>query len=490
MRRRIARTGAMVSAAVLVTATAPALAQPGTDPEVPRDTIGPAIAITAPDPVWQDWHGGAVELSVRATDISGVEFVSYTLDGAQSGGGSFPVSSGKVSVWADGVTTITVTAIDGEGNDATKTHTVRVDATDPTTQLLGVANGARLVRGSLHALFHSCEDLRTGIASCATTPPRTSGAGVDTSTLGQHTITLTATDNVGRTSTRSLSYTVVEPELRVTRPPEVTGHTGAPRVGDILHVSGAEFEPAAESLTYRWVRGAEIVATGTSYEVTAADLGHQVGVQVTGHRSGHEDLTWGNLYVGWAVEGEFTVSGVGRLSGTATEGRTLRVTPPEVSPTPTSTTYEWTVGSRVVTTSVPTLALTSAMVGRRVSVRVGFQAPGRTTAWTPATLTGEPGGATRTAVVTGKAWKVLRRPAVTGTPRVGKRLAVRAPRLSGKAQRLTYQWLRNGKVIKGATGTRYVLRTADRGKRISVRVRATTPHRPATRATSPAVRIR
>jgi hypothetical protein len=38
---------------------------------------------------------------------------------------------------------------------------------------------------------------------------------------------------------------------------------------------------------------------------------------------------------------------------------------------------------------------------------------------------------------------------------------------------LTPQWLRNDQSISGATGTTYKLKSADRGKRISVRVTAT-----------------
>ena len=51
---------------------------------------------------------------------------------------------------------------------------------------------------------------------------------------------------------------------------------------------------------------------------------------------------------------------------------------------------------------------------------------------------------------------------------------------------LTYQWLRNGKVIKGATGKKYTLRRKDRGKRISVVVTATAPtYAPSTKESKP-----
>jgi hypothetical protein len=66
----------------------------------------------------------------------------------------------------------------------------------------------------------------------------------------------------------------------------------------------------------------------------------------------------------------------------------------------------------------------------------------------------------------------------TGTPTISGRAKVRrwltasvGVWMSGTT--LTQQWLRNGRNITGATGTTYKLKSADRGKRISVRVNAT-----------------
>lgn len=46
---------------------------------------------------------------------------------------------------------------------------------------------------------------------------------------------------------------------------------------------------------------------------------------------------------------------------------------------------------------------------------------------------------------------------------------------SSKAQRLDYQWLRNGKAIAKATGSKYTLTTSDRATKVSLRVTASTP---------------
>ena len=66
---------------------------------------------------------------------------------------------------------------------------------------------------------------------------------------------------------------------------------------------------------------------------------------------------------------------------------------------------------------------------------------------------------------------------INGTGRVGKTLSVHAtPWLAGSYPTtragLSYQWKRDGAAIKGATGTRYKLGKADRGKRITITVTA------------------
>ncbi len=65
-------------------------------------------------------------------------------------------------------------------------------------------------------------------------------------------------------------------------------------------------------------------------------------------------------------------------------------------------------------------------------------------------------------------------PVITGTATENQTLTVNA---SGIADAdglgaFSYQWKRNGAAIKGATGTRYKLGKADRGKRITITVTA------------------
>jgi len=74
-----------------------------------------------------------------------------------------------------------------------------------------------------------------------------------------------------------------------------------------------------------------------------------------------------------------------------------------------------------------------------------------------------------------------------GRTRVGARLAVRADVRSEK--RLRYQWRRSGRAIARATRSTYLVRRADRGRSISVRLTAVGSDAVAVRRTSAARRI-
>ncbi|MBB5827039.1 family 43 glycosylhydrolase [Micromonospora carbonacea] len=64
-------------------------------------------------------------------------------------------------------------------------------------------------------------------------------------------------------------------------------------------------------------------------------------------------------------------------------------------------------------------------------------------------------------------------PSISGTAKVGRTLTADPGRWDEKKLTFSYQWLRGGKVIAGATGRTYVPKAADVGYRLSVRVTAT-----------------
>ena len=94
----------------------------------------------------------------------------------------------------------------------------------------------------------------------------------------------------------------------------------------------------------------------------------------------------------------------------------------------------------------------------------------------------------------GKALFKTKRPKVNGVPRAGRVLSVKVkgwkPKPSKKSVKVRYQWLKNGKKIKGAKKATYRVRAKDRGKKISVRVTAKKKGYEKARKSSKKVKIR
>ena len=77
-----------------------------------------------------------------------------------------------------------------------------------------------------------------------------------------------------------------------------------------------------------------------------------------------------------------------------------------------------------------------------------------------------------TKVASSLSFSKIAKPVISGTPKVGNTLTVTKAGVSDftpTADRVTYQWLKNGVAITGATGTTYKLVASDVGQKISVR---------------------
>jgi hypothetical protein len=68
--------------------------------------------------------------------------------------------------------------------------------------------------------------------------------------------------------------------------------------------------------------------------------------------------------------------------------------------------------------------------------------------------------------------KIVKRPHILGTRKVWRILEATNGTWNHKPAHFAYRWYRNGKAITGATRHTYKLRSADAGRRISVRVTA------------------
>lgn len=104
--------------------------------------------------------------------------------------------------------TVTATSSDGLTMSSSVNYTV---AAAPAIWLPLPANGATFTVGQSVNSYFLCADGAggPGLASCADQNGRAAGAPIDTSTLGTHTFTVTATSKDGLTTSASSTYTVI-----------------------------------------------------------------------------------------------------------------------------------------------------------------------------------------------------------------------------------------------------------------------------------------
>ncbi len=116
---------------------------------------------------------------------------------------------------------------------ALSTTTIAADTTDPSVNLVTPADGANYGLGAPVDADFSCADEQygSGLASCV--GDVADGAAIDTSTLGAHTFTVTATDNAGNTTVVTHDYNVIASGGDTT-PPAVT--LSSPVSGAVYHV--------------------------------------------------------------------------------------------------------------------------------------------------------------------------------------------------------------------------------------------------------------
>lgn len=157
-----------------------------------------------------------------------------------------------------------------------------------------------------------------------------------------------------------------------------------------------------------------------------------------------------------------------RVTGTAVVGKTLQVGNGSWWPVPQTHQYQWLRdGQPIAGATGKSYKLTTADWRKRITARVTAQRTG----YLPSTATSNGLVPLKPALT----YKAKKKPTVAGTTKVGKKLSVAGLTLSGwtaKADRHQYQWLRDGKVIKGATKASYLLKAVDRKHRIQLRITA------------------
>ena len=159
------------------------------------DTAPPVIDVQAPADGATYGLGSTVSASYTCSDdVSGVA----TCSGTRPSGSALDTSQA-------GTFTFQVTATDNAGHTTSRLISYSVgDRTPPTVSIAVPDANAAYLLGSTVTADYSCADELggSGIAGCQAT-------AVDTSSVGQKTFTVTASDNAGNVTSASRSYTVV-----------------------------------------------------------------------------------------------------------------------------------------------------------------------------------------------------------------------------------------------------------------------------------------
>ncbi|MET8983006.1 Tat pathway signal protein [Streptomyces sp. NPDC004539] len=259
------------------------------------------------------------------------------------------------------------------------------------------------------------------------------------------------------------SFTVTQPLLTSTAAPVITG---TPKVGATLTAGTGSWSGAPTSYTYRWTADGSPVsgATGASYVVPAELLGKRLGVTVTAARSG-----WG----GGTAESATVVVGVGdalratkapAIVGAVKVGGVVKAGTGVWSPAAATYRYQWTADGKAISGATgASYGVPAALRGKKLGLVV------------TAVRAGWANGAASSAAVTvalGDAPRATKAPAISGTAKVGRTLKAGTGTWSPAATSYAYQWYAGGKAISGATKASLVLKTAQKGQKITVKVTA------------------
>jgi uncharacterized protein YjbI with pentapeptide repeats len=276
-------------------------------------TITPTVSPAAPDGT-NGWYKTKPTVTFNCSDnLSGV---------ASCKAGSGP---GNQVTLGDSATsqTVNASAKDNAGNTSTGSATVtKIDSTAPATPVFhGITNGTTYKPSALpaqSAITCTSSDGLSGLASCVVTGY--------SAALGTHTLTATATDKAGNTTTATLTYTVAKLNPTITWNPPATILFGTKLSSTQLNATASVagtfvYNPAAGTLLQPGSQTLSVTFTPTNttdYNTATATRTITVGFSQacqTGSLSGSLTIKSGTAYCiqGGKVSGSITVQSGGSL---------------------------------------------------------------------------------------------------------------------------------------------------------------------------------
>ena len=228
--------------------------------------------------------------------------------------------------------------------------------------------------------------------------------------------------------------------------------------------------PMGTGFAYQWFRGATASAPGTAiagasasaYTLTPADAGQFVKLRLTATVPGYAPAQRFSTATNYTL----AAAAAPTISGQAAVGQSLHANPATYTAYDGAVTpdfsYQWLRNGAVVSGAVSgDFVLSTADVGKAISVRVVASAPGHLPVTTTSAVTQLIGSSTSS--LTG--WDAQATVTVTQS---GSVLTAAGDGVTATGVTRTYQWFRGGVAVAGATKATYTLAAADAGKAVHV----------------------
>jgi hypothetical protein len=164
----------------------------------------PVTTATLSPPIKNGWYASPT-LTLSATSAgSGIAKIEYSLDGAPG----WTTYSGPISGFTTGNHFVNYRATDNLGRvEDAKLIAFKADAVKPSVNITAPDDGAAIKLGKVTTAKFKCVDRESGLDTCVGTVGN--GSPLDTSTVGEHTFTVTGTDVAGNQTVQTVHYTVV-----------------------------------------------------------------------------------------------------------------------------------------------------------------------------------------------------------------------------------------------------------------------------------------
>ncbi|RFA11496.1 hypothetical protein B7R21_12365 [Subtercola boreus] len=240
--------------------------------------------------------------------------------------------------------------------------------------------------------------------------------------------------------------------------------TGSSTVGEAVSVVTGTWVPAP-AFGYQWLHNGIAIpnATKASYVPVDTDAGKRLSVIVTGATDGYLTVqkTSGQSN---PVLRPFRSLERPIITGRTAVGSALSASAGSWIPEPTTVAYVWQRdGAAIPGATKVQYILAAADAGKAITVVVAAQQPGYRTITATSAATSTVLGILTSAPI----------PQIMGAAKVGSTMFAVTPGWQPAPVGLTFQWIRNGVAIPGATGTYYKPVAQDLGARITLNVSGT-----------------